>query len=194
MFIYQATINLIEKIIVHILLHTIPSLIPCDKFAPLLYWSNYLRTFTSLINSFRHLLIPFAIQMWVMIAFLTNLTSMLAIFQSSSALAKRLPALYKLYYPDCLLRDLAWYININIIKKNSHMTKISFTLEFAQSYYFGSAFIIAMSIFFQVIDFTWSVFVLCYSIIANFSLLLEVLQVRQYSNLSCEYNFANSGS
>ena len=47
------------------------------KFAPLLYWSNYLRTFTSLINSFRHLLTPFAIQMWVMIAFLTNLTSML---------------------------------------------------------------------------------------------------------------------
>ena len=47
------------------------------KFAPLLYWSNYLRTFTSLINSFRHLLTPFAIQMWVMITFLTNLTSML---------------------------------------------------------------------------------------------------------------------
>ena len=38
---------------------------------------------------------------------------------------------------------------------------------------------------FQVIDFTT---------IANLNLLLEVLQVRQYSNLSLKYNFANSGS
>ena len=75
------------------------------------------------------------------------------------------------------------------------MTKISFTLEFAQSYYFDSAFIMAMSndcTFFRVIDFTWSI--LSYAMNVNLSLLLEVLQVRQYSNLSWEYNFANSGS
>ena len=33
-----------------------------------------------------------------------------------------------------------------------------------------------------------------YATIANLSLLLEVLQARQYSNLSWKYNFANSGS
>ena len=74
------------------------------KFAPLLYWSNYLRTFTSLINSFSHLT-PFAIQTWVMITFFTNLTFILPFLKYNMSFFKieTLPwsvNLWEMIYPN----------------------------------------------------------------------------------------------
>jgi hypothetical protein len=100
---------------------------------------------------------------------------------------------FHLVTPSCMQLFSSWrsrlvtpdpFHNSNFSKKGFSTSKFNVNFIFFIKFLIK---IIGLLIFFYIYG-------LLLATVANLNLLLEVLQVRQYSNLSWEYNFANSGS